>query len=416
MSGISITGNKSSSKASPWRQFGLLGNPFPPSGVATDVDYDEHQPNQVQDVISWLNKSVDPSPQQWSPLAISGSIGVGKTHVLRKMERACAAYRESENLGPRIMVSSQTLVGAGMKTLLLSNLLLEALNQPLPSGNVQTNAAEMPLLAMAVEQMLVTKSSHIIQEDLPPSSPIHKPLTRIAAARNASEASRLTLLLSSWLARRNLTSGQLESLGLGGKLEGEGQAVRAFAHVCRFAMKAMGFRVWFLFIDQMEDLWRRDVTTALRRTRFLTDLRTLIDEALEGCPVAVTLAWNTEVLIGGSRMPEDVEERLQRDYLAMFSRISNVVHISTLPREHLLPFANAYIEYANSMFLADKGTPKSKEQLDANKFEKLLKRDFAQIESSIAPWGRRENDGSVVARAWLDALREWADNLVVATE
>ena len=91
----------------------------------------------------------------------------------------------------------------------------------------------------------------------------------------------------------------------------------------------MGFRVWFLFIDQMEDLWRRDVTTALRRTRFLTDLRTLIDEALEGCPVAVTLAWNTEVLIGGSRVAEDVEERLQRDYLAMFSRISNVVHISS---------------------------------------------------------------------------------------
>jgi hypothetical protein len=415
MTGISITASKSPSKVSPWKQFGLLGNPFPPSGVATDVDYDGHQPDQVREIISWLNKSVDPTAEQWSPLAISGSIGVGKTHVLRKMERACADYRESENLGSRLMVSSQTLVGAGMKTLLLSNLLLEALNQPLPSGNVQTNSAEMPLFAMAVEQMLSDKNAQIVLEVLPPSSPIHKPLTRIAAARTTNEASRLTALLSSWLARRNLTTGQLESLGLGGKLEGEGQAVRAFAHVCRFAQKAMGFRVWFLFIDQMEDLWRRDVTTALRRTRFLTDLRTLIDEALEGCPVAVTLAWNTEVLIAGSRIGEDVEERLQRDYLAMFSRISNVVHISTLPREHLLPFASAYVEHASAMFRADKTASKGKEPADAGKFERLLEKEFSSIESRIEDWGRRPNDGSVVARAWLDALRDWADNLVAPT-
>src|SRR5258708_214831 len=239
MSGISITAKKSSSKVSPWRRFGLLGNPFPPSGVATEVDYDQHQPEQVQEIVSWLNKGVDPSARQWSPLAISGSIGVGKTHVIRKMERACADYRDSENLGSRLMISSQTLVGAGMRTLLLSNLLLEALNQPLPSGNVQTNSAKMPLLAVAVEQMLSDKNTGIVLEGLPASSPIHKPLTRIAAARTTNEASRLTTLLSSWLARRNLTSGQLDSLGLGGKLEGEGQAVRAFAHVCRFAQKAM---------------------------------------------------------------------------------------------------------------------------------------------------------------------------------
>lgn len=225
----------------------------------------------------------------------------------------------------------------------------------------------------------------------------------------------MTTLLSSWLARRNLTSGQLESLGLGNKLEGEGQAVRAFAHVCRFAQKAMGFRVWFLFIDQMEDLWRRDVTTALRRTRFLTDLRTLIDEALEGSPIAVTLVWNTEVLIAGSRIAEDVEERLQRDYLAMFSRFSNVVHISPLPREHLLPFAYAYVDYAQAMFQADKTASKGRETPDAGKFKRLLEEGFLEIESRIEHWGLRPNDKSVVARAWLDALRDWADNLVAST-
>jgi hypothetical protein len=146
----------------------------------------------------------------------------------------------------------------------------------------------------------------------------------------------------------------------------------------------------------------------------LTDLRTLIDEALEGSPVAVTLAWNTEVLIGGARVPEDVEERLRRDYLAMFSRISNVVHISTLPHDHLLPFALAYVERANSLFRADRSVSKSGDAADLNEFEARLKRDFGKIESSIAPWGRRTNDRSVVARAWLDALRDWAESWVAA--
>jgi len=98
----------------------------------------------------------------------------------------------------------------------------------------------------------------------------------------------------------------------------------------------------------------------------------------------------------------------------MFSRISNVVHISTLPREHLLPFAIAYVDHANSSFRADKTASKSKDPVDAEKFAGVLERDFAKIESSIAHWGRR-GDGSVVARAWLDALRDWADNLVAPT-
>ena len=63
------------------------------------------------------------------------------------------------------------------------------------------------------------------------------------------------------------------------------------------------------------------------------------------------------------------------------------------------------------MFTADKAASRGK-QADVARFESFLRKDFAKIESSIAPWGRRENDKSVVARAWLDALRDWADNLV----
>jgi hypothetical protein len=410
MTGISIGANVPNAKKSPWPRYGLTENPFPPSGVPTDVDYDAHQPDEVRAISTWLTKSVEESTTQWSPLAISGSIGVGKTHVLRKMERACAAFRDAENLGPRLMLSSQTLVGSGMKTLLLSNLLLDALNQPLPSGSVATNAAEMPILAAAIEQMVSEKTFAILGK-LPASSPILKPLTRIAASRNSAQTAILVQLLGAWLARRNLTRGQLDLLGLGNKLEGEGQAVRAFAHVCLFARLAMGFRVWFLFIDQMEDLWRRDVTTSLRRTRFLTDLRTLIDESLEGCPVAVTLAWNTEVLVGASRVEEDIERRLQHDYLAMFSRIQNVIHISTLPEAHLLPFAKAYVDYAHARHMAERGARGNEGQ--DGKFWRAIERERQGILARVADYGRRQN-GALVARAWLDALREWADEFVTA--
>ena len=95
----------------------------------------------------------------------------------------------------------------------------------------------------------------------------------------------------------------------------------------------------------------------------------------------------------------------------MFSRVTKVIHISTLPREHLIPFAIAYLDHAKSMFLADKSASRGKE-IEGFDLEIRLKVDFGALESRISPWGRRENDGSVVARAWLDALREWADDLV----
>ena len=325
------------------------------------------------------------------------------------MEKACREYRDSAKLGARLMVSSQALPGVGMKTLLLSNLLMEALNQPLPSGSVLSNSAEMPLLASAVEQMLARKNSAEVLAKIPDSSPIHKPLTRIAAARNSMQAARLTEFLASWLARRNLTRLQLDAIGLGAKLEGEGQAVRAFAHVCLFAKHAMDFRVWFLFVDQMEDLWRRDVTTALRRTRFLTDLRTLVDEALEGAPVAITLAWNTEVLISGSRVEENIEQRLQHDYLAIFSRMRDQVRISTLPEEHILPFATAYVDHAHSQFLAEKSG--QREIPGYAKFTRALTGSIQLIQEAVPEYGRRP-DRSLIARAWLDALRQWAERQV----
>ena len=406
MSHISIgVGGTRTEEASSWRRYGLQENPFPRSGVATNVDYDDHQQSQIQDVNSWLTRTVAAQTKQWSPLAISGSIGVGKTHVLRRMERAIRDFRDAAHADEPVMVSYLPLTASGMKSLQLSNLLLETIAQQLPGDSRPSVPGEVPLLTAIAKAIRARKGASALKS-LPTPSPLSRPLESIIEASSSDEATRLTSLTASWLMRRNLGRSDQEAIGVAGRLEAEGQAVRAFSHLCKIAHQLGRLRVWVLLVDQFEDLWRRDVTTALRRTRFLTDLRTLVDESLEGAPVAVTLAWNTEMVIGGARVDEDVETKLKQDYVALFTRIRDVIRIPLLPLDHALPFANAYID---SAYAQQSGNTVSKK----DRLNSQLNKDFQSVLAMIDPIGKRQG-GSLVARSWLDALRTWAEKLVAA--
>lgn len=411
MSPIRIDPVQDKPSTSPWLQHGMTANPFPPSGVATDVDYDEHQPEVVERVNSWLGRTVNRDTRSWSPLAVSGSIGVGKTHVLRKIERACREYRDAQGLGAKLMVSSHTLTSAGMKSLMLSNLLLEGLSQPLPNPPAIPPESALPFVALLVEEIRDRGVGDALDQ-LPQPSPIHPLFRRILEAKTDEEAWELAGLASAWISRRTISAAGMERLGVPGKLDSEGQAIRAFAHLCRLGQSLLGFRVWLVLIDQLEDLWRRDLTTPLRRTRFLTDLRTLIDEALEGAPVALTLAWNTEITVGGARISEDIESRLRHDYVALFSRVRDVVRVPTLPAEHALPFALAYVTRAQQEFRSvPRGEADDVVITRQRKFAQRLQRDVEEIRNAVAQHGTRP-DGSLVARYWLEALRMWAENQV----
>ena len=75
-------------------QFGLEANPFPASGIESGVLYTRHMKTEANAVNRWMREVADATnfngvaaSQPVRPLAISGSLGAGKTHLLRAMER-----------------------------------------------------------------------------------------------------------------------------------------------------------------------------------------------------------------------------------------------------------------------------------------------------------------------------------------
>jgi hypothetical protein len=138
-----------------------------------------------------------------------------------------------------------------------------------------------------------------------------------------------------------------------------------------------------LLLDQLEDLERKSEITPLRRARFLTDLRIFIDEGLEGAPIALCTAWNTQ---GTAFM-----NSLQTQYPALASRLGNRAMVPGLPQSHLIPFAQAYLDDA----YGETGN-------------RLLKID-AQTAASLAGSLKPLPGGDVAPREWLDQLRKWAE-------
>ncbi|WP_156040797.1 hypothetical protein [Chondromyces apiculatus] len=119
-------------------------------------------------------------------------------------------------------------------------------------------------------------------------------------------------------------------------------------------------------MDQLEDLWRVGVISPGRRARFLTDLRSLIDLGLEGAPIAVLLAWNTEVTMG--------EDKLESEYQALWRRLGDPIDLPGLEAKDVWPFATEYLEHAQTV--SEKGvksTNKRFRQLLENSTEGLVK-------------------------------------------
>lgn len=381
-----------------WEALGFAMNPFPESGVATGVDYNEHQKEEIHAINAWLGRTVDPKATQWRPLLIKGSIGVGKTHVLRRIERVIE--NSSKHATPsKVGVSYHIVTGLGVRNLLLSNLLLEALQATLPGQEESREEGELPLVHKILGALRESREQDPEKHPLKAlsrTSPLRAPLKKILLDSNQDEVEQL---FSSWLMRRDLTRAALERIGARGRLEGEGEAVRAYAHVFRLAHTTLGFQVWIMLLDQIEDLWNNKEVTPLKRARFLTDLRTLVDEGLEGAPIVPVLAWNTEVSIAGKVSAIDVEEKVASEYRALSARLPKPVDLPMLLiSEHAYNFAVSYIEAVGS------GRTDSKTQMLA-----ALEQDQSAILGRVPERGNGRIGDRVNQRAWLDALREWAE-------
>lgn len=381
MSPLHIRAPGKSERSDKWRKWGVTGNPFPASAVAHPDPYDGHiLPDDLESLNSWLSGAVSETTddnRSRRPLAMKGSIGVGKTHWLHEAERAIRSYREEAHLEKQIIVSYHALTDVGMKTLSLGGLMKEGLEG--------SDILRDTLIACGE----VTDDDF----DLPSATPLRVPLQRLARARGG-DRQEISQAFEAWLFRRHVSPSMLGRLGASGRLESEGQWVRALAHFTRVMQKLSGFRAWIVLLDQLEDLWRRDVTTPLRRARFLTELRSLIDEAYAGAPISVAMAWNTAVAAEASRkgIPTDVEDQLRKDYIALFTRIhqDRVIEIPELSTEHLLPFAETFVRAA-----AQDG------------HEPALVR---HLPTALAAYGGAKN-GRVTARDWLGWLRQWAEAL-----
>jgi len=344
-----------SAKAGPgdpnWAKLGLSKNPFPESGVLGSTLYTAHMPDVFSRVSRWLSEVVRAevgTPR--GPFAIEGTIGAGKTHILVAMENQLNGLR----LPTGMMVLRENLVNAGGGKLLLSTLF---------GANLR--------LGEIAETVIGASGLPKAMDRLPSASPIRAAL--------GSKTTAATLAL--WLRGGPLSASQLQTVG-GRTLDGEGERLRAVIHLLRLSAHLGHLHAVVFLLDQLEDLERRSEITPLRRARFLTDLRIFIDEGLEGAPIALCTAWNTE---GAAFM-----KTLQGQYPALASRLDNRATVPGLPQAHLLPFAQAYLDAAYD---------KAKQKLHLD----------TRTVASLAGTLRQLPGGDLSPREWLDQLRQWAE-------
>lgn len=375
--------------------FGLEANPFPASGIESGVLYARHMMAEANAVNHWIQEVANATKlngvvasQPVRPLAISGSLGAGKTHLLRAMERGL-----QRNL--KTPVLRRPLTEEGMTRLVLANLILRHVPFSDQDSVEDGDEPTTQLLRLIVDEIRQSGSTvSRLRDVLAEGSPLLAPMDVL---KSASQPKDRVLWLSRWMRREYTTPGQRAKIGLSGVLESEGQAIRAIADLLRLAHAAGIIQVWFVMIDQLEELWREGVITPSRRARFLTDVRLLVDQALEGAPIAVLLAWNTYASLERS---SNIGTQIQNDYHALWQRLGEPADLPMLKQGDIWPFAEEY--------LGDKGITASARD-DRMKLYKLLKR---QRESVLQILQEDENDTTFaprqVLRAWRDAAERVA--------
>jgi hypothetical protein len=378
----------------PFQRFGLGENPFPPTGVDSGVLYYDHASEELGRIQSWINDvgaATAPQPDRPAsipPLAVFGSLGVGKTHLLSYLEQG---LRQN----PMTPALRKGLADEGMTRLVLADLLLRYL--PHADEGAEPGSGLLDRLVEAASSS--SEASRRMRDSLRDGSPVRQPFFAAVSSRDPDAV----LWLSRWLRREYTSPGQRSRLGLSGVLQSEGEAIRAIADVMRLAHAAGVLQAWFVFIDQLEELWRPNVITPTRRARFLTDLRHLVDLALEGAPIALLLAWNTTVEDDRHSGPPDVRQRMQMDYRALQQRLGDPVNLPMLRREDVWPFAERYLEAA--------GVREATDAPEKAEFYRLLKAAADDVTNERA----REPGTGLAPRKVLAAWRARAQDIAVST-
>ncbi len=311
----------SSPLTNPYERVGFSMNPFRPAEVdvraGTVPFFEEYIASQLAQVSQWVDDVHVRGQRQ--PIALVGNIGVGKTLVIGRLVHLLRNL-SAEKIG----VDSLILSDAGYGRISVGSWLvmaLERLDFPWLPTPATLPPDVLPVLHYLAQQRTIPGSgrvaralSHIIRQ---------QPAERMSLVRN----------LTTWVKRGTLTEAQSRKLGLAHRLDWEGELIPIVGEILILAREVGLLGTFFLFIDQLEDLFSKGLTP-VRRSRVLTDLRALIDVVDSGAPMGLLLSWAPSF---------DAEIRTQ--YPAVYTRLARRrVDLPLLELRYATGFADTWMK------------------------------------------------------------------------
>ncbi len=252
-------------------------NPFRPADEdvrAGNVPFfDEYIENDLAKISQWVD-DVHVNGQR-QPFALVGNIGVGKTLILGKVVHLLR-QRDDEQIAVDTLILSDTGYGRiSVGSWLV--LALERMNFPWLTPAQPLPPEVLPIIYYLAEKWKGSGPGTIARA--------------LEHIRNQPSGERMSLAqhLSTWIKRGAITDAQSRKLGLSRRLDMEGEFIPVVGEVLSLAKEAGILKTFFLFVDQLEDLFSKGLTV-VRRSCVLTDLRALIDVVEAGAPMGLLLS------------------------------------------------------------------------------------------------------------------------------
>jgi len=315
-----------------YEAIGFPINPFTERGNNAERPfYSGYIENEVDKISQWLHEINN--RENYQPLSLVGSIGTGKTRIIGEFVRRIKQIAANNKIMAISVLSSET----GYSKVSLGGLLMKGFeNTKLAGEEEPPNQEIMPLLWGIIRGKKLNSQESLLERA------IYK------AQTENQDSEELATLISRWLRRVAITPVQMRKVGFTRKIDWEGELTHELSELIRIANQTDTLQTVYIFIDQLEEIFR-EAFSELRRARFLTDLRALIDEILERkTPVGLLLAWSPEFrrkeIIGFSDR-KSIDNQLKMAYGALYSRLQQqVVNVPFLTDKNFIPFAQTFID------------------------------------------------------------------------
>lgn len=365
-----------------YESLGYPRNPFREVGGEHSGEsgpfYTGHIKQQLQDVQRWIGDIHNRENSQ--PLSLVGNIGAGKSRILKFIRRYLSQLPPSQKIVADVLLLSET----GFARASIGGIIMSSLERTSLSW-ISNNADDTSILPIvwAVVNAEDTTQDH--------NGPLLNALFRVQTGpQNKREHG--AKLVTRWLQRDYLTSKESQEIGLPRRIDWEGELIHVAAELLRYANKVGVLQTFYLFIDQLEYLFR-PTFSELRRSRILTDLRGLVDEIDAMAPIGLCLAWTPD--FGTGFTADGVDLQFRRSYEALYSRmLRRRVNLPLLAFDDAVPFAFEWVDALNGEKGYNKGKQPNLEELVGAAWGRL------QQERKLFPGG----GGRTTPRDLLSAL------------